>query len=285
MERIFNTILGILIFYILFLIYPIIIKIKKEKFPEKGMSIRMLINSGFWIGVAFILLISTSFTLADFAIILFLSTTAYFVNINILKNNIIKEKSKSNIKEAYINPIVFAPYILLLIISILGFNYIFTSKYFVNNNMPEFNIIIMICLFYILVWSILKIIQVTILKFTTKLEISNQKIIGKKGWLNIVLLDAPLTKINDVMITQSLFGKIFNYSTITINTSSSKYKFYYIENAFDFKNYLTDLIDKKPIKTIVSANKYDDLKKIKELLDENIITKEEFEREKKKLLK
>ena len=79
--------------------------------------------------------------------------------------------------------------------------------------------------------------------FTTKLEITNRRVKGKIGLINTNELDSPLNKINSVQIKQGLCGKIFNYGTITITTSSSLFEFDYITNPNEFKTILNNQIE------------------------------------------
>lgn len=76
-----------------------------------------------------------------------------------------------------------------------------------------------------------------------ELAITNKRVIGKYGVLNTKSLDAPLNKIQNSSATQSLGGKIFNFSTITINTAAGEYKFGNIKNGNAFKNMLLAQID------------------------------------------
>lgn len=79
--------------------------------------------------------------------------------------------------------------------------------------------------------------------FTTKLEITNRRVKGKIGLINTNELDSPLNKINSVQVKQGLFGKIFNYGTITITTPSSLFNFDYITNPNEFKTILNNQIE------------------------------------------
>lgn len=105
---------------------------------------------------------------------------------------------------------------------------------------------------------------------------------------------------------KTLFGKkvilpihmISAYSTrrflsmITISTASGFTKFSMIENYKDIENILQTLINERQANTEMSvsrastksSDKFDDLKKFKQLLDNGIITQEEFEAKKKQLL-
>lgn len=79
--------------------------------------------------------------------------------------------------------------------------------------------------------------------FTTKLEITNRRIKGKIGLINTNELDSPLTKLNSVQVKQGLFGKIFNYGTIIITTSSSAFEFDYVTKPNEFKTIINNQIE------------------------------------------
>lgn len=78
---------------------------------------------------------------------------------------------------------------------------------------------------------------------TTQLIITNKKVSGKTGLINTNELDSPLNKINSVQVQQNLFGKIFNYGTINITTSSSSFSFKFISKPNEFKKILNNQID------------------------------------------
>ena len=78
----------------------------------------------------------------------------------------------------------------------------------------------------------------------TILWLNDKKVYGKVGLFNTTSLDAPLDKINDIIIGQKLVGKILGYSRIIIFTSSSKYVYDFISNAEVFRDYLNDYSEK-----------------------------------------
>lgn len=136
---------------------------------------------------------------------------------------------------------------------------------------------------YLIIMCINRIIKI----LTTILWLNDKKIYGKVDLFNTTSLDAPLDKINDVIIGQTLVGKIFGYSRIIISTSSSKYVYDFISNAEIFRDYLNDYSEK--FKHMNNSDKkdsvikYDELEKLKKLLDKSVITNEEYEIEKKKI--
>ena len=79
--------------------------------------------------------------------------------------------------------------------------------------------------------------------FTTTLCFTNKKIIGKRGLIRTKTLEAPLNKINNASVEQGLFGKLMNYGTIRIDTSSGTYLFNHISDPNGFKSALMTQID------------------------------------------
>ena len=96
------------------------------------------------------------------------------------------------------------------------------------------------CILVGFIWFVKDIIKF----FTTKLIITNKRISGKTGLINTNELDSPLNKINGIQIKQGLFGKIFNYGTISITTASTVFNFDYISGPFEFKTILNNQIEK-----------------------------------------
>ncbi len=201
------------------------------------------------------------------------------MKLKMAKNYISKslKEDEKIIAQAELNAIIRIPYLLSFFIVLF---ILFKLPIFENARLWLLLLAVDICLF-------IDTFKICVLLDTTELCFTNMRVIGKIGLLKTKSLDAPMNKINDIEITQNLFGKIFRYSKIVISTSSNKYDFKYIKDAEKFKNEMTDYInsfENKNKKDIVKEDNYDKLKKLKFLLDENIISQEEFEKEKKKLL-
>lgn len=96
------------------------------------------------------------------------------------------------------------------------------------------------CILVGFIWTIRDIIKF----FTTKLVITNKRVNGKTGLINTNELDSPLNKINGVQVKQGLFGKIFNYGTVSITTASTVFNFDYIDKPNEFKTILNNQIEK-----------------------------------------
>ncbi|MBO4292126.1 MAG: PH domain-containing protein [Lachnospiraceae bacterium] len=88
-----------------------------------------------------------------------------------------------------------------------------------------------------------------------ELAVTEKKIVGKTGIINSRSTDAFLEKIDYFAIKESLAGRLFNYATIEIGTTSSKVRFPYIEYASYFKNTVMDCIDRKKYNDMVTQAK------------------------------
>ena len=76
-----------------------------------------------------------------------------------------------------------------------------------------------------------------------ELVVTDKKIIGKNGVIYSNAIDAYLEKIDNFVIDETLMGRIFHFSTITVGTASTTIKFPYMQNAVEFKNKVMDCYD------------------------------------------
>ncbi len=77
----------------------------------------------------------------------------------------------------------------------------------------------------------------------TELCVTNKKIFGKTGVFSTKTMESPLNKINNVTVNESLGGKIFNYGTLTISTSSGVYRYDSVSYPEQFRSALMQQID------------------------------------------
>ena len=107
-------------------------------------------------------------------------------------------------------------------------------------------------------------------------------IIAQKKMIGEHIIAVSFQNINDIYFEKkALFGYI------TIDTTKEKLSVYSNgEEAKNFYNAIQLLVDKNQTisDTKNKNNKYDKLRELKSLYDDNIITKEEFEQEKSKIL-
>lgn len=84
-----------------------------------------------------------------------------------------------------------------------------------------------------------------IIKFcTTRLTITDKRIMGHLGLVNTEDLGSPLDKITGVKVSQGMGGKMFNYGRISITTAANVYDFDTIANPNKFKTVLLQQIEK-----------------------------------------
>lgn len=161
------------------------------------------------------------------------------------------------------------------------------------------------------------ILVYTYIKTTTdEFAITNQRLIIKTGVISRSTLELNLTKVETITVSQGIWGRIFNCGQIAIKgTGSTICNLVCIDTPYDFRKAFQDVLGKyipsnfndgynnNPETTIRNINyaessndtpknnegsgiigKSESLMKIKELLDSGILTKEEFDDEKKKIL-
>lgn len=78
---------------------------------------------------------------------------------------------------------------------------------------------------------------------TTEIGFTNKNVMGKSGFISSKAMSSSLDKVQNVSVKSGLFGKMFNYGDITVNTASGTYKFYNIAKAEAFKTALMSQID------------------------------------------
>ena len=76
-------------------------------------------------------------------------------------------------------------------------------------------------------------------RLTSEYVITNKRIIIKTGLISRHTLEMNMPKIETINVEQSIFGRIFDYGTITIiGTGGTKEAFEYIKDPLEFrKNY------------------------------------------------
>ena len=133
---------------------------------------------------------------------------------------------------------------------------------------------------YIVYLGIILLITFLILFFMMRncaLTIQTTRVTGKASFGKQV--DLPLNKISAISLSA--------FKGLTVATSAGRIHFWLIENRDEVYNALNELLSN--IQTTSpqngdSSNSADELKKFKELLDDGIITQEEFDAKKKQIL-
>lgn len=163
--------------------------------------------------------------------------------------------------------------------------------------------VLMIIGFLILFFTYLKVV-------TDEFAITNQRLIIKTGVISRDTLELNLTKVETISVSQGLFGRLFGSGTISVRgTGSTLSTISCIAEPFEFRRIFQQTIGRdipsqindgyyskpevaanpvvKSTPTATPSNLSDKtamLYKLKELLDADILSQEEFEAEKKKIL-
>lgn len=79
--------------------------------------------------------------------------------------------------------------------------------------------------------------------FFTELGFTNKKVLGKQGFIKTKVMESPLSQINNVSVSNGLFGKLFGYGTVQINTASGSYTFKTISDPNGFRSALMNQVE------------------------------------------
>ncbi|MFT5726217.1 MAG: putative membrane protein YdbT with pleckstrin-like domain [Desulforhopalus sp.] len=80
------------------------------------------------------------------------------------------------------------------------------------------------------------LIPAFITKFTTEMAITNKRVIIKTGLISRRTIEMNLSKIENVAIDQSIFGRMLNYGTITVvGTGGTKEPFKWVADPLEFR--------------------------------------------------
>ncbi len=84
--------------------------------------------------------------------------------------------------------------------------------------MPYKNYIYLTVIIVFVGWPLLNML---ILKWSTHIGITNQRLLCKRGFIAIDLNGMPLSKIENIDSSQSILGRILGYGTVTVKGSGS----------------------------------------------------------------
>jgi uncharacterized membrane protein YdbT with pleckstrin-like domain len=120
--------------------------------------------------------------------------------------------------------------------------------------------------------------------------VTNFRIIQIEGVLNRRVFDSALEKVNDILLTQSLFGRMFNYGTVEIITGSDigRNRLDDLSNPFVFKKAIIDARNEIGDDDHVSRHSDDELIRLLASLDDlkssGLISDAEYQIKRERLL-
>ena len=121
--------------------------------------------------------------------------------------------------------------------------------------------------------------------------VTNRRVIQISGVINKNVVDSSLEKVNDVKMSQSIFGRIFDYGNVEILTASELgvNQFQRIGDPVHFKTAMLNAKEKLGFEEDARVAKPADdiptlIAKLDELRKQGIVTEEEFQTKKTQLL-
>lgn len=121
--------------------------------------------------------------------------------------------------------------------------------------------------------------------------LTNRRMIQQIGVFNKRSMDAPLDKVNNVEHWQTLWGRVLGYGDVEIDTASEHgaTRFKDIARPLEFKNAIVGATEAYRSRRFAPAapaapSGADRLRQLKALLDDGLISQEEFEVKRRKLV-
>ena len=85
----------------------------------------------------------------------------------------------------------------------------------------------------------------TVRFYNTEYLVTNRKVYEKYGWIATHTDEMPLDKIENIVVEYTFFGKIFNYSVVSIQgTNKNNINFLYVKDGEEIKKQLNSIINK-----------------------------------------
>ena len=173
---------------------------------------------------------------------------------------------------------------ILLIVCFISFGSMGNGK---NLEISVSIAVIAIILFFI---SLPMAIYVSVLVQKNELVLTTKRLFGtcKSGVLEVKTMDAPLDKIQNVSTTYGILGKSFGYGSIQINTAGGVFVFDYVDNPDFYKTKIMNQIElykEKADERQKDFSPTDELKKLKELFDMEILTEAEYKEKRDAMVK
>jgi uncharacterized membrane protein YdbT with pleckstrin-like domain len=122
--------------------------------------------------------------------------------------------------------------------------------------------------------------------------LTNQRMIQQTGIFNKRSMDAPLDKVNNVEHQQTLWGRILGYGNVEIDTASEHgcTRFADIARPLELKSAIVAASEAyrsrrfAPAAPAAGPSSAERMRQLKSLLDDGLISQEEFEMKRRKLL-
>ena len=123
----------------------------------------------------------------------------------------------------------FVPLCIALILAIIGIVLLIID----SMSSVVYGVIVFIVAGLILIYGLTRLEYL----LTTKIFVTDRRVILKSGIINSVTSELPLDKLSGITVVEPLLGKLFHYGTIIIESSASTVgiRAMYIDKPYDFK--------------------------------------------------
>jgi len=96
---------------------------------------------------------------------------------------------------------------------------------------------------WLLLIPTIQAINATVKFKTTEYLITDKKLMEKYGWISTHTDEMPLSKVENIVVNYTFWGKILNYGTVSFQgTNHNHINFYYIKDAEALKKQVNDII-------------------------------------------
>lgn len=113
--------------------------------------------------------------------------------------------------------------------------------------LDDMGAVLVICGLIMVICGALLILDAYVGYKSTYLMLSETRLTGHKGFIASKTLKAPIAKIEDIEVSDGLFGKAFGYGTIKITDagrSETEFVFTFMQNPHEFADAVLEQIDK-----------------------------------------
>ena len=210
-------------------------------------------------------------------------------------NKVIKRDEKVE----YVSTLSYAPFWTAVIAFgvltavVIGFVLYLISGFYVTND-GRVTIFVILTVVLDLV-AIYKGVKTLCYIWSTKLCVTDKRVVTVTGIMKTSMAELPIEHLSGFEIKQSFLGKIFKYATVGVETSAhtTAARVKYLKNPMELNGIsipenIADrtVSPKKAVQqeTPQNASAADEIMKFKRLLDNGVISQEEFETKKKQLL-
>lgn len=159
-------------------------------------------------------------------------------------------------------------------------------------SLPVYGFFIAVIGSFLILIPLASMVRDILIWYNRQYIVSNRRVMQVNGIINKNVIDSSLEKVNDVKMSQSFFGRIFNYGSVEILTASELgvNLFQRIEDPVHFKTamlnakeklgYHEDGLRSQPVSQDIPGM----IAKLDELRKQGILTEEEFIQKKTALL-